>query len=334
VLAYVGKRLVVFVVVLFVISVGCFSLIHLLPGDPVAAILGTGNTPQNRAVLMRQMGLDKSFVVQYATWLRNLFHGSFGYGFTQTGGKYSINHEIGQAFPIDVEMIILSQILAFAAAVPLAMRASRKQGGWFDRAANGGSFALLSIPSFVMIVYIVKLVAETLHVPGTAPAAFSQNFLPGLGQFFSQPGTSFAILGHNVMALLIPAITLAIGSFVIYFRVLRSDLIANLQEEFITMARSKGLSRRRIMWRHALRPSSVALISTAGINIGSLLAGGFVVQYVMSIPGLGYAFTNAITTKNYLLIQSIVFIISVSILIITFSVDFLTAVIDPRIARD
>jgi peptide/nickel transport system permease protein len=218
--------------------------------------------------------------------------------------------------------------------VPLAMRAARKQGGLFDKISSGASFGLLSVPSFVMIVYMVKFIAETLHIPGTAPGAFSQNFLPGLGQFFSNPGGSFAILGHNILALLIPALTLSIGSFVIYFRVLRSDVIANLQEEFVTMARSKGLSRNRIMWRHVLRPSSVALLSTAGINIGGLLAGGFVVQFVMAIPGLGYAFTNAITTKNYLLIQAIVFIISVSILCITFFVDFMTAIIDPRISRD
>lgn len=332
-LTYIAKRSVIFVVVSLVISLGCFSLIHLLPGDPTAAILGTGNTPENRALLMKQMGLNHSFFVQFWNWLANLLHGNFGEGFTATG-RYSIRTTIGQALPIDVEIIVLSQIFAFFFAVPLAMRAARKQGGLFDKIANGASFGLLSIPSFVLIVYLVKLVAEILHIPGTAPGAFSNNFLPGLGQFFSAPGASFAILGRNLMALLIPALTLSVGSFVIYFRVLRSDIIANLQEEFVTMARSKGLSRRRIMWRHVLRPSSVALLSTAGINIGGLLAGGFVVQYVMAIPGLGYAFTNAITNKNFLLIQAIVFVISVSILSITFFIDFITAAIDPRISRD
>ena len=100
------------------------------------------------------------------------------------------------------------------------------------------------------------------------------------------------------------------------------------------MARSKGISRRRIMWRHAFRPSSVALLGTAGINIGGLIAGGFVVQYLLSIPGLGSTLIASITLQDYLVIQSTVFVVAVSVIVINFAVDFITTIVDPRIARD
>jgi peptide/nickel transport system permease protein len=131
-----------------------------------------------------------------------------------------------------------------------------------------------------------------------------------------------------------PSAVLAVGSFVLYYRVLRSDLIATLQEEYITMARSKGISQRRIMWRHALRPSSVSLLGTAGVNIGGLLAGGFIVQYLLAIPGLGYQLLGAIGRSDYLVVQGIVLVVSVGVIVINFAFDLAISVIDPRISRE
>jgi peptide/nickel transport system permease protein len=138
----------------------------------------------------------------------------------------------------------------------------------------------------------------------------------------------------NLESLSLATITIAIGSITLYFRVLRSDLINTMQEEFITMARSKGLSRRRIMWRHAFRPSSVTLLGSASVNIGGLLAALFVVQYLLSIPGLGYTLVSAINTSDYLLVQGIVLTVSVAVVVINFIFDFIISVVDPRIARE
>jgi peptide/nickel transport system permease protein len=138
----------------------------------------------------------------------------------------------------------------------------------------------------------------------------------------------------NLESLALPSIVLAIGSFVLYYRVLRSDLISTLQEEFITMARSKGISQRRIMWRHALRPSSVSLLGTAGVNIGGLLAGGFIVQYLLAIPGLGYQLIGAIGRSDYLVVQGIVLVVSVGVIVINFGFDLAISLIDPRISRE
>ena len=315
-LKYVVRRLVMLIGIIFVISVGSFYLIHLLPGDPAAVILGTGDSPANRAILYKQLGLDRPLVVQYFIWIRNVLHGQLGISFIS---QTSVFATIRAALPIDVEMIVLSQILAFAAAIPLAMRSARKPDGIIDRMLSAGSFTLLSIPPFIVIVLLVLFISIKLGVPNTGPSSYVSLSSDWIA---------------NLESLALPAFTLAVGSFVIYFRVLRSDLIATLQEEFITMARSKGISRRRIMWRHAFRPSSVALLGAAGVNIGGLLASGFVVEYLLAIPGLGYTLIAAINSSDYLLVQGIVLVVSVGVVLINFLFDFVVNMVDPRISRE
>jgi peptide/nickel transport system permease protein len=302
--------------VVFVITVGAFYLIHLLPGDPAAVILGTGDSPANKAKLYKQLGLNKPVIEQYFVWIKNVLRGNLGTSFiTET----SVWSTIKAALPIDVEIIIISQILAFAAAIPTAMRSARKPDGTLDRILSAGSFTLLSVPSFVLIVVLVLVVAIKLGVPHTGVssyASFSSDWIV------------------NLESLALPSVTLAIGSYVVYYRVLRSDLIATLQEEFITMARSKGISQRRIMWRHAFRPSSVSLLGTAGVNIGGLLAGGFIVQYLLAIPGLGFQLIGAIGRSDYLVVQGIVLVVSVGVIVINFAFDLAINIADPRISRE
>ena len=302
--------------IVFIISVGAFYLIHLLPGDPAAVILGTGDSPQNRARLFKELGLNKPILEQYFVWIKNVLHGNLGTSFISQTSVWST---IKSALPIDVEIIVLSQILAFAVAIPTAMVSARKPDGWLDRLLGATSFTLLSIPSFVVIVLLVLFIAIKLGVPHTGVSSYVS-----LGQDWVV----------NLESLALPSFTLALGSFVVYYRVLRSDLIATLQEEYITMARSKGISQRRIMWRHAFRPSSVALLGTAGVNIGGLLAGGFIVQYLLSIPGLGYTLIQSIGLSDYLVVQGIVLVVSVGVILINFAFDLIINIVDTRISRE
>lgn len=328
-LNYISKRLAIMIAILIVISIGSFAMVHLLPGDIATVILGTADTPANRRNLYKQLGLDRNVVVQYWIWMKHVLVGNLGQSY--------ISHEkvttiILKALPVDLEIIFLSQILALGCAIPLAMKAARRPNGLFDRISNTISFGLLSVPSFIIVVYAVLVIAILIKIPNTGPASFVR--FPSWSELFSSPGDFFSTLRLNLLSMTIPAIAGAIASFVIYFRTLRSDMVSTLQEEFITMARSKGLRTRRIMWKHAFRPSSVALLSTIGINVGGALAGGFVVQYLLAIPGLGTTLIAAITTKNYLLIQGIVLVVAVAVIVLNFAIDFLTTIIDPRISRD
>ena len=315
-LKYVAKRLVMLIGIVFVISVGSFYLIHLLPGDLGVVLLGPGASPIAKAHLYAQLGLNRPIYLQYFTWISHIIRGNMGTSFVS---RSSVAATIRSALPIDLEIIVLSQILAFVGAIPLAMRSARKPDGPIDRLLGATSFTLLSIPTFIVIVVLVLLVSIKLGVPHTGPSSYVNFATDPVG---------------NLESMALPSIALAIGSFVVYYRVLRSDLIATLQEEFITMARSKGLSQRRIMWRHAFRPSSVALLGAASVNIGGLLASGFVVQYLLAIPGLGYTLIQAIYQSDYLLVQGIVLTVSVGVVLINFIFDFAINVVDPRISRE
>lgn len=314
-LRYLAKRLMLLVGIVFVISVGSFYLIHLLPGNPATVILGFGASPEAKAILYKQLGLSKPIYLQYFVWLGNILHGNLGISFISQTTVASV---IRSALPIDLEIIGISQVLAFAAAIPTAMRSARKPDGILDRILGAGSFTLLSIPPYILIVVLVLFVSIKLGVAATGPSAYTAG-----GPFLT-----------NLESFSLPAFTLAIGSFVVYYRVLRSDLIATLQEEFITMARSKGLSQRRIMWRHAFRPSSVALLGAASVNIGGLIAAGFIVQYLLQIPGLGYTLILAINSSDFLVVQGIVLTVSVLVVAINFFFDFIINIVDPRISRE
>ena len=313
---YLLQRLVTLIAILFVVSIGSFYLIHLLPGDPAFLILGFNYNPVTKAILDAQLGLNQPIYLQYFTWIGHVLHGNLGTSFIS---HQPVLSTILRAIPIDLEMIVISQIIAFGAAIPLAMRSAKRPDSTLDRLLSAGSFVLLSVPGFIVIVLLVLIVSVKLGIPNTGPSTY----VP----FMQNPF-------QNLSSLLLPSITLAVGSFVLYFRVLRSDLTGVLQEEFITMARSKGISQKRIMWRHAFRPASVSLLGSAGVNIGGLLASGFIVQFLLAIPGLGFILVNAINTSDYLLVQGVVLFISGAVVLVNFMFDFIIFFVDPRISRD
>jgi peptide/nickel transport system permease protein len=312
---YILKRAVLLAIIIFFVSVASFFLVHLLPGDPAAAILGPDATPANTAIVNHELGLDKPLYEQYFIWIGQVFQGNLGQSYTTHQTTASI---ISESFPIDIELIVLSQILAFAIAFPMAMKASRRPNQIFDQVANSTTFGMLALPPFVIAPVFVLLFAVHWHIfPGPA------SYVPLTQDIWT-----------NLHAMLLPAIVLAMGSIVVYFRLLRNDLIATLQEDFITMARSKGLTDRRIMWRHALRPSSVSLLASAGVTIGSLIAGTFVVELLLQMPGLGYQLIFSVNQDDYTVVQGITLVVAVAIVLVNFLFDFLFTVVDPRIARD
>jgi peptide/nickel transport system permease protein len=312
---YIAKRVALLIVIILFVSVATFFLVHLLPGNPAVTILGPNATAQNIAIINHQLGLNQPLWHQYFIWIGHVFQGNLGQSFTTHQTTATI---IKQSFPIDLELIIFSQILAFAIAFPMAMRASRKPNKLFDQASNSTTFAFLALPPFVIAPVLVLIFAVHWHVfPGPA------SYVPITQDFWS-----------NIHTMLLPSIVLALGSIVVYFRLLRNDLISTLQEDFITMARSKGLSDRRIMWRHALRPSSISLLASVGVTIGGLIAGTFVVELLLQMPGLGYQLISSVNQDDYTVVQGITLFVAVAIVLVNFFFDFLFTIVDPRIARE
>jgi peptide/nickel transport system permease protein len=301
------------VVIMFLISVLTFLLVHLLPGNPIDVILGPNQTPQNRAELLKQLGLNKPLLQQYWTWLDNVLHGNLGESFLT---HQNVTTTIANAFPIDLELILFSQIIAFAIAIPLALVASRHPNRIFDRFAGVTTFGMLAMPAFVIGPILALVFAVKIHAfPATGAPSFS-----------SEPLT-------NIHDMVLPSIALALGSIAVYFRLLRGDLISTLQEDFITMAKSKGLSTRYIMVRHALRPSSFSMLASAGLNIGTLITGAFVVEYLFGLNGIGAQIVNSIDARDYLEVQGMALVVALVYVFVNFLVNFLYTVLDPRIAR-
>ena len=311
---YLLRRLLQLVVVAFIISILVFLLVHLLPGDPATVILGPNDSPHNRAVLFKQLGLNKPLLQQYTTWLTSVFHGNLGESYLD---RESVTHIISTGWPIDLELIIISQIIAFAVAIPLALLTSRRPNQPVDNISTTGTFGMLALPPFVIAPIMVAIFAVGLHwFPATGYVPFTQD-----------PAT-------NLHDMILPSLAITAGSIAVYYRLFRSDLISTLQEDFITMARSKGLSSRWIMWRHAFRPSSFSLLAAAGVNIGALIAGTFIVEYLFALDGLGFSLVAAVNQRDYLVVQGITLVIAIAYVVLQFIIDFVFTVVDPRVTRE
>ncbi|PZG19556.1 ABC transporter permease [Nonomuraea aridisoli] len=306
-------RLVRLVVVLLVVTFLSYALLNLLPGDPVTQILGMSATEESREQLRRELGLDQPLVVRYLDWLGGLLTGDFGESYIT---RMSVGAELAERLPVTLELLIAAEIVALGLAVPLGVAAARRAGRGLDQALTALSFALLSTPVFVLGVLLILIFAVTWNV------------LPATGW------TSLSVdLGWNLTSVILPAVTLGCGQLAVYARLLRTDLIATLQEDYIVLARARGLSPRRIMWRHALRPSAISLITAIGLNMGALIGGTVIIETLFGLPGIGRLIVDSIFSRDYLTVQGGVVLISVGYVVVNFAVDVVYAAVDPRIRR-
>jgi peptide/nickel transport system permease protein len=308
----IGRKVLYLIPVLFAVTLLSFLLTKLLPGDPAVDILGPSATAATVAALHKKMGLNKPLVTQYLHWLdRAALHADLGQSYQNNQTTLSALH---QRFPVTLELIILSQVIAFLIAIPLALWVSTKPNGVADRIVTTVSFGFLAVPDFILGVLLVFLFAVHFH------------WFPATGY---TPLTANPFL--NLKSMLLPSITLAMGSQAVYLRLLRADLIATLQQDFIAMAKAKGLSNRYILLRHAFRPSSFSLTTVVGLQVGALIGGTFIVEYLYALPGIGSLAVQSIYTRDYLVVQGTVLVIAVGYVLINFVIDLLYTVLDPRI---
>lgn len=304
-------KLVELVIVVFLVTVVTFLLLHLLPGSPAETILGVNATPKAVAQLNQELNLNRSLPVQYVVWIGHILQGNFG---TSYVNNQSVGQAILQHLPVTLELLVLSQLMAFVVAIPLGIWSGYRKNSWIDRVVTGTSFAMLAIPPFISALLLVYLLAVHWHVfPATGFTPMSQSFWGNLDTMF------------------LPALTLAAGSVAIYVRVLRSEIINVLEENYITAARAKGMPSWWVLTRHAFRPSTFALVTVAGINIGLLIGGSFIVEDIFALPGIGLLTVNSIFARDYVTVQGCILVVAVGFVVINFIVDLLYPVLDPRV---
>ncbi|MFM8302768.1 MAG: ABC transporter permease [Actinomycetota bacterium] len=333
----VARRFAQLAVVLLLVTFFTFSLVRLLPGDPAKTIIPFG-TDQQRAALSKDLGLDRPFLQQYVNYLGIPVlksDGTTGLLQGDLGRKYSTNQPVSellsQSLPVSLQLVIYAQIVALALAIPLGVLAAYRSGTRTDRTINTTAFAFLALPNFVLALvlsYFVGVRLRWLPTAGYEPGWLDPLFDSSRSSAIFKPWTD-----NHFRYMILPVITLAVGQVAIYMRLLRSDMIATLQENFIMMAKAKGVPNRRILFRHALRPSSLTLLTVAGLNVGTLIGGAIVVEVIFGVPGMGEKIFTAISAREYVELQSYILVIAFFFVIINFIVDFLYIVLDPRIRR-
>jgi peptide/nickel transport system permease protein len=310
-LAFIGRRLLYLIPVLLAVSLLTFLIASLLPGDLAYVILGDQATPEKVAALRHDMGLDRPIWWQYLNWLSHVLQGDFGRSF-RTG--QTVLQAAIERLPVSIELMLLAEIIGLSIGVPLAIVCAVKAGSAFDRFMTGTAFAMLSVPAFLSAILLIYLFAVELRwLPATGYVPFEEDPL------------------GNLRCMVLPALTLAFTEWPGIMRVLRSDMIATLQEDYIAMAKAKGLKPARILFVHALKPSSLTLVTITGINIGRLIGGTLIVETIFALPGIGRLLVGALYTRDLVILQGVVLFVAAGFVIMNFIVDLFYAMLDPRI---
>jgi peptide/nickel transport system permease protein len=340
----VARKLVQLVAVLFAVTFFTFLLVRLLPGDPVDLLVPVSTDtadPEQQAIIEERkaeitedLGLDDPLPQQYWDWISSFVTGDLGNEYT-VSSTIPVSDAVGDALPPTVQLILYSQLISLALALPVGVISAYRQSGWFDKTANVTAFGALSLPNFaigLLLAYWVGVrlnpyLPEFINIPPQGYTPFP-GWNPADLSFEANVPNS---VPDHFFGMLLPALSLAIGQFAVYMRLLRSDMIQTLQEDFILMAKSKGISNRRVLWRHALRPSSLTLITVAGLSVGALIGGAVVIEVIFGIPGMGSLIASSIIGREFVTLQSCVAIVAIAFVLINAFLDILYSILDPRI---
>ena len=315
---YVAQRLLTFPLILLGVSVLVFFSIRLIPGDAITAMLGTEAgllTPDQRAALANYFGIDQPVWIQYGRWLTGLFHGDLGISVTY--GKPVLG-VILERFPLTLELALFSMLIALCTGVPLGVLAATRNEKPADLIVRILAMLGQSTPNFVVGLLIIYVLSVYFGM------------VPAMGSFTPLYVDPLANLGQ----LIFPAITLGFAFAASVTRISRSAMLDVLSDDYIRTARSKGASARSVVWHHALPNALIPVVTLSGVEFGYLLGGAVIVEQIFALPGLGRLVLDAITQRDYALVEGCVLFIAFNFLVVNLLVDLAYVAIDPRIRLD
>ncbi|MER8665391.1 ABC transporter permease [Mesorhizobium sp. M1148] len=304
---YFLKRIALAVAIIVIAVTLLFLMIHAVPGDPAAILLGPRATPEMKAQLHHQMGLDKPLVVQIAIFFGGLLHGNLGY---DVFSQRAVADIVFEQAPYTIELILVSISWAVAVAVPLGCYSAVRRSSVIDQVAGVLTIATIAIPSFVMAVYALLIFAVTLR------------WLPAIGA-----GNGF---WEGLIHLILPAFAIGSGWVGYISRLVRASMLEILGENHIRMARSFGISEWRIVARYALPLAILPTVTILGVGIASLLSSAVFTEVVFARPGIGALIVEAVNTRNYPIVMGTVLITSFLVVVATTLSDLVAAALDPR----
>jgi peptide/nickel transport system permease protein len=316
VLRLIATKLALLIPVLLIVSIGTFLLVQLVPGDPAVQVLGPNSTKEDYERVRTEMGLDKPLTTRYVDWLSGVvFHQDLGDNLVAP--VEPVSRRLMRAFPVNIELAILALAITLLVSIPLGVFSAHKQGSALDRAVTASTFGMVSIPTFLVGMLLILVLA-------------SQWKLFPVGQWARPSEKGLATNLHHAF---LPALTLAITEIAVFTRLIRNDMITTLNEDYILAAKAKGLPTRHILWREALRPSSFSLVTVAGISLGRLIGGTIIVEALFGLPGIGRVIVDGALNSDYTVVQGGVLFIAVTYVVLSFAVDLLYHVLDPRVAE-
>ena len=311
------KRLATFVATLAVASAVIFAVLALLPGNAAEMILGATATPEAVQALSLKLGLEQPPLLRYGHWIAGMLRGDFGISVSY---DTPVAQLIAERLVVTVPLALLAMALTTVFALSLGLYAASHHNRPGDVGVMAASQVGIAIPSFWFAILLVYVFAVKLHW-------FAAGGFPG---WRTDDDSGFA-LGPGLLALVLPALALAVVQAAILARITRSAVLDVLREDFVRTARAKGLSQRAVLWRHVLRNAFVPVLTVMGQQFANLLTGTVVIENVFSLPGLGLLIFQAIANRDIVVVQNVVMLLAAGVIVINFIVDVLYAVVDPRL---
>lgn len=310
----IARKLGELVLVLLLVSFATAFIVDLLPGNAAVAILGDSRPPEEYAALEAELGLDDPLPVRYFGWLGDALRGDLGESVIPPGGE--VIDRLASALPISLQLAAMAMVIALAVAVPAALWSAWRPGGRVDRTITMLTFGMVSIPSFVAGMLLILLFVKTVPI---FPRAEWVRIGDGLGD--------------NLRHAILPALVIASSEIPTFIRVLRGDLVETMQQDFIVAARARGMAPWRLLVSEALRPSSLSLVTVAGVSLGRLIGSTVIAETLFGLPGVGSVIVSAALTKDLALLQGAVVMVATIYVVVNALVDLSYSRLDPRLRR-
>lgn len=313
---YLTQRLIAFIPTLIGISILVFAAIRLIPGDQITAQLGTEAgmlSTEQRAALEAYYGLDQPPIQQYFVWLGDALQGNLGFSIRHGSAVLPL---ILERFPITLELAFMAIIIALSIGIPIGILSAIRHNSLIDLFGRMFSMLGLAVPNFLLGTLIIYVLSVYFGI------------LPNSGNYTSFTEDPWL----NIQQLIFPAITMGFSFSASVMRMTRSAMLEVMNEDYVRTARSKGLRERVVIRRHALRNALIPVVTLIGVEFGYLLGGAFITEQIFSLPGIGRLAVNAISQREYALVQGVTLFIAINFVIVNLAVDLIYAAIDPRIS--
>jgi peptide/nickel transport system permease protein len=328
---YIVRRLLIAVPILFGITLIVFLMLHTAGGDPAVIMLGPRASDESLTALRHELKLDRSLPVQYLDFLGKAVQGDFGDSYRS---RQPVSDEVFNRFPATIELAIAAMLIGTVIGIAAGVVAATRRNSIIDLTSTVGSLIGVSIPTFwlgIIMIVVFGVELKWLPISGRIDSRIGADPSVRFIVFSSLFHGDWAILKDALKHLVLPAFTLAAWPAAIIARMTRSSLIEALHQDYIRTARAKGLTERAVIWKHAIRNALLPVVTVAGLEFGGLLAGAVVTEQVFSWPGIGKLTVDAITNRDYQIVQGVVILVGVIFIVINLLVDLVYAWLDPRI---